>query len=125
MMDFNDLARSGTAPEPAKVKSSQITGSTMGIRPKTRSAENDMYDFNIDLRTNKLSNQKQTFEQDDMFMKEERGEFRRTQEEEEYIKAIASFQADVEASIASNMSTTHRCVTLFRTIIIYYPFHLP
>lgn len=68
MLDFNDLARSGTAPEASKSKTSQINSSSMAARPKTRSTENDMQDFNMDLRTNRLSSQKADYGNDDPFI---------------------------------------------------------
>ena len=63
-MDFKDITRSGTAPESSKNKNysnnfmnnnDHNNINSYSNRPKTRSVDNDMHDFNIDLRANKVS----------------------------------------------------------------------
>ncbi|KAJ1432524.1 hypothetical protein B484DRAFT_27547, partial [Ochromonadaceae sp. CCMP2298] len=94
IIDFNDLARGGTAPEYAKkhANSNQVLGAAIKARPKTRSADSDMADFNMDLRAQKSRNA-QSYEYGG---DSAQAEFRRTQGEDEYFKAIESFQAAVE-----------------------------
>lgn len=106
-MDFKDLARSGTAPEPSKAKllinygDNNINNynnsiSLLASRPKTRSLDNDINDFNIDLRSsNKITNYAQNSDKNKN-LSEENKIFKRLQEEEEYLKAIENFQAAVE-----------------------------
>ena len=92
-MNFQDLTRGGTAPEASKLKGQQVVGSAFAPRPKTRSLDNDVLDFNIDLRTNKPS--QQYYSKDD-------GSDRYSGEEvefghnEDFLQAIESFQADLE-----------------------------
>lgn len=91
-MDFNDLARSGTAPEPSKVKGNQMAGQTLSLRPKTRSADNDMQDFRIELRTNKFSYQSKNYTNDTAF---DNGAA--DNQSDEFIRAMESYQADFES----------------------------
>ena len=91
-MDFNDLARSGTAPEPSKVKVNQMVGQTLPLRPKTRSADNDMQDFRIELRTNKNNYQHHSYPTDgDSFQDVTENQ------SNEFIRAMESYQADFES----------------------------
>jgi hypothetical protein len=92
MMDFYDLTRSGTAPEASKAKGNQVAGSTFSARPKTRSVDNDVQDFNIELRTNKPSYQQQTYDDDGNYY----GGAEFGHNEDLLQQAIESFQADLE-----------------------------
>jgi hypothetical protein len=95
-MNIIDEYRAGTAPEYAKkhANSNQVLGAAIKARPKTRSADSDVADFNMDLRAQHKSHVRTN--QGQSTYDDSQGEFRRTQEEEEYFKAIESFQAAVE-----------------------------
>lgn len=92
-MDFNDLARSGTAPEPSKAKANQMAGHALPLRPKTRSAENDMQDFRIELRTNKINYQQYNYPADEGNCHDDPAD----NQSNEFIRAMESYQADFES----------------------------
>ncbi len=90
VMNFSEFSRSGTAPTP-KVKVNSVNANVLPFRPKTRSGEGDLNDFNIDLRNNKINGQQFHDSDNPVFIN-----FRKGQEGDDYVKALESFQAAVE-----------------------------
>jgi hypothetical protein len=54
IMNYNDFARGGTAPIGSKGKNSFAPAVNI-VRPKTRAADNDFFDINVELRNNRAA----------------------------------------------------------------------